>query len=79
MTGVLTSECSPPQSISLVDRVCGRVKRWRGGDQSERWEGAGLWLAEKSLRRVKGYKHLPKLLDEFARLSTPPPAQAQAA
>ena len=66
-------------AFSVVDRVCGRVKRWRGGDQRERWVGAGLWLAEKSFRRVKGYKHLPKLLDQLARLSTPPPAQAQAA
>ncbi len=66
-------------AFSVVDRVCGRVKRWRGGDQRERWVGAGLWLAEKSFRRVKGYRHLPKLLDQLGRLSTPPPAQAQAA
>ena len=66
-------------AFSVVDRVCGRVKRWRGGDQRERWVGAGLWLAEKSFRRVKGYRHLPKLLDQLGRLSPPPPAQAQAA
>ena len=40
---------------------------------------AGLWLAEQNFRRVKGYQHLPQLLDELAKLSTPPPAQAQAA
>ena len=45
-------------AFSVVDRVCGRVKRWRGGDQRERWVGAGLWLAEKSFQRVKGYRHL---------------------
>ena len=66
-------------AFSVVDRVCGRVKRWRRGDHRERWVGAGLWLAEKNFRRVKGYRHLPKLLDELTRLSTPPPAQAQAA
>ena len=66
-------------AFSVVGRVCGRVRRWRGGDHRERWVGAGLWLAEKNFRRVKGYKHLPKLLDQLARLSTPPPAQAQAA
>ena len=66
-------------AFSVVDRVCGRVKRWRGGDQRERWVGAGLWLAEKSFRRIKGYRHLPELLGQLARLSTPPPAQAQAA
>ena len=66
-------------AFSVVDRVCGRVKRWRGGDQRERWVGAGLWLAEKSFRRVKGYRHLPELLGQLGRLSPPPPAQAQAA
>ncbi len=66
-------------AFSVVDRVCGRVKRWRRGDHRERWVGAGLWLAEQKFRRVKGYKHMPKLLDELAKLSTPPPAQAQAA
>ena len=66
-------------AFSVVGRVCGRVRRWRGGDQRERWVGAGLWLAEKSFRRVKGYKQLPQLLDRLGQLSTPPPAQAQAA
>ena len=66
-------------AFSVVGRVCGRVKRWRGGDQRERWVGAGLWLAEKSFRRLKGYKQLPQLLDRLGQLSTPPPAQAQAA
>ena len=66
-------------AFSVVDRVRGRVKRWRGGDQRERWVGAGLWLAEKSFRRVKGYRHLPQLLDQLASLSAPPPAQAEAA
>jgi len=28
---------------------------------------------------VKGYKQLPKLLAELAKLNTPPPAQARAA
>ena len=52
-------------AFSVVDRVCRRVKRWRGGEHRERWVGAGLWLAEKHFPRVKGYKHLPKLLDEL--------------
>jgi len=38
-----------------------------------------LWLAERNFRRVKGYKQLPKLLAELAKLNTPPPAQARAA
>ena len=66
-------------AFSVVDRICQRVKRWQRGDHRERWVGAGLWLAERSFRRVKGYKQLPKLLAELAKLNTPPPAQARAA
>lgn len=66
-------------AFSVVDRICNRVKRWQCGDHRERWVGAGLWLAERSFRRVKGYKQLPKLLAQLAKLNTPPPAQARAA
>jgi len=66
-------------ALSTVDRICKRVKRWRGGDHRERWVGAGLWLAERSFRRVKGYKQLPVLLAQLAKLNAPPPAQARAA
>jgi len=46
----------------------------------ERREGPlCLWLTERNFRRVKGYKQLPKLLAELAKLNTPPPAQARAA
>ena len=54
-------------AFSVVDRICKRVKRWRRGDHRERWVGAGLWLAEQSFRRVKGYKQLPQLLAELAK------------
>ena len=66
-------------AFSTVDRICSRVKCWRRGDHRERWVGASLWLAERNFRRVKGYKQLPKLLAELAKLNTPPPAQAEAA
>ena len=66
-------------AFSVVDRICGRVKCWRRGDHRERWVGASLWLAERNFRRVKGYKQLPKLLAELAKLNTPPPARAEAA
>ena len=59
-------------AFSVVERVCRRVKRWRGGDQRERWVGAGLWLAEQNFRRVKGYKHLPRLLAELAKHGSSP-------
>jgi transposase-like protein len=38
------------------------VKRWRGGDQVERWTAAGLLETEKSFRRIKGFRHLSVLV-----------------
>ena len=75
----LTTTNPIESAFSTVDRICSRVKCWRRGDHRERWVGAGLWLAERSFRRVKGYKQLPQLLAELAKLDTPPPAQARVA
>jgi len=33
-------------AFSIVERVCSNVKRWRDGDQRERWVGSGLLVAE---------------------------------
>lgn len=52
-------------AFSVVETVCGNVKRWHAGDQRERWVGSGLLVAEKQFRRVKGYKQIPSLLKEL--------------
>jgi hypothetical protein len=44
-----------------VERVTRNVKRWRGGDQAQRWTATGLLEAEKKFRRVKGYRGLEGL------------------
>lgn len=49
-------------AFATVEKVCGNVKRWHGGDQRERWVGSGLLVAEKQFRRVKGYKHIQPLM-----------------
>jgi transposase-like protein len=49
-------------AFSVVEDVTGRVKRWRGGDMRLRWTAAGLLMAEKQFRRVRGYKLMPRLL-----------------
>jgi len=41
------------------------VKRWRNGQQIERWTAAGLLETEKKFRRIKGYKHMPVLITEL--------------
>lgn len=66
-------------AFSVVDRICARVNCWQRGDHRQRWVGAGLWLAEQSFRRVRGYKQLPNLLAQLANRKAPPPAQARAA
>jgi transposase-like protein len=49
-------------AFSIVRVVCRNVKRWRPGNQIERWVGSGLLVAEKQFRRIDGYRALPGLL-----------------
>lgn len=49
-------------SLSTARKVSGNVKRWRNGDMRRRWCAAGLLVAEKKFRRVKGYRHMPQLI-----------------
>jgi transposase-like protein len=48
-------------AFSIVRVVCRNVKRWRPGNQIERWVGSGLVVAEKQFRRIDGYRALPGL------------------
>jgi putative transposase len=48
--------------ISTVRLLCGRVKRWRDARMVRRWVGAGMLEAERTFRRVKGYKDMGKLV-----------------
>jgi hypothetical protein len=49
-------------AFSIVRVVCRNVKRWRPGNQIERWVGSGLLVAEKQFRRIDGYRSLPGLI-----------------
>lgn len=53
-------------AFSIVETVCRNVKRWRKGDQIERWVGSGLLVAERQFRKVIGVKHIPVLLTALA-------------
>ncbi|HWS97379.1 MAG TPA: transposase [Candidatus Methylomirabilis sp.] len=48
-------------AFSIVRVICRNVKRWRPGNQIERWVGSGLLVAEKQFRRIDGYRALPGL------------------
>ncbi len=49
--------------ISIARRTTGRVTRWKDGSMKKRWIAAGMLEAERSFRRVKGYRDMTKLLD----------------
>ena len=53
-------------AFSIVETVCRNVKRWRDGDQIERWVGSGLVVAERQFRKVVGYRQIPMLLSSMA-------------
>jgi hypothetical protein len=42
-----------------VEDSDGWIKRWRTGDQIERWVGSGLLVAECQFRKVIGYHQIP--------------------
>jgi len=54
-------------AFSTASRVSGNVKRWRDGDMRRRWCAAGLLVAEKKFRRVKGFRHMPRLIAALER------------
>ena len=45
-----------------LKKIARNVKRWRGGAMALRWAVTGLMEAEKTFRRVRGYRELPKLI-----------------
>jgi putative transposase len=71
----LTSTNCIESMISIAKRTTGRVTKWKDGSMKKRWIAAGMLEAERSFRRVRGYKGMPKLVDalqrELAREVTP--------
>ena len=56
------SSTNPIEScFSRSGEWCSRVKKWRGPKMLLRWTAAGLLQAERGFRRIRGYRHLPKL------------------
>jgi len=52
-------------AFSVGRTVMGNVKRWRPRSKTrmiERWCAAGLLIAERQFRRVKGYREIPVLV-----------------
>jgi len=52
---------------ALVEERCAKVDRWTNSNQRQRWLATALLDIEPRLRRVKGYRHLPKLREALQR------------
>jgi transposase-like protein len=55
-----TTNCTE-SLMALIGQKTSKVDYWRNSDQKHRWLAAALLDIESRLRKVKGYKHLPKL------------------
>ena len=65
-------------AFSIVETVCRNVKRWRAGDQIERWVGSGLLVAERQFRKLRGYREIPQLLASLANTDSRKPLANEA-
>src|SRR3954464_9528232 len=67
---------NPVESMISIARTTNRnVTRWRDGQMVLRWTAAGMLNAERSFRRIKGYKQMPDLVDALYRHAHPDTAQ----
>src|SRR5829696_6029648 len=68
---------NPIESMISIARTTNRnVTRWRDGHMVLRWTAAGMLNAERSFRRIKGYKQMPQLVAALHRHAHPEPAAA---
>ena len=52
---------------ALVEERCAKIDHWKNSSQRERWLATALVDIEPRLRRVRGYRHMPKLRDALRR------------
>lgn len=52
---------------ALVEERCARVDHWKNSSQRQRWLATALVDIEPRLRKVMGYRHLPKLREALKR------------
>jgi putative transposase len=59
---MLTCTNAVESMISVARTTMRNVKNWRDGDMKKRWVAAGMLEAQRSFRRVRGYKQMPALV-----------------
>ena len=52
---------------ALIEERCAKVDHWQNSSQRHRWLATALLDIEPRLRKVIGYRHLPKLRDALQR------------
>ena len=52
---------------ALVEERCAKVDHWKNSSQRQRWLATALVDIEPRLRKVQGYRHLPKLRQALQR------------
>jgi len=57
--------------ISIARATNRNVTRWREGQMVLHWTAAGMLNAERSFRRIEGYKQMPQLVDALHRHAHP--------
>lgn len=79
ITGTLAktlTTSNPVESMISIARTTNRnVTRWRDGQMVLRWTAAGMTNAQRSFRRVKGYKQMPQLVAALRRHAHPTTAR----
>jgi transposase-like protein len=66
-------------AISRYRAITRNVKRWTRGDQKRRWAATALMEAERSFRRIKGYRSMSVLIAAIEQQVTQAERNAQAA
>jgi putative transposase len=80
ITGTLAKtliSSNPVESMISIARTTNRnVTRWRDGQMVLRWTAAGMFNAQRSFRRVRGYKQMPQLVASLRRYAHPTTARS---
>ncbi len=80
ITGTLAktlTTSNPIESMISIARTTNRnVTRSRDGQMVLRWTAAGMLNAQRSFRRIKGYKQMPRLIAALRRHAHPSRARA---
>jgi transposase-like protein len=79
---LLTCTNAIESTISVARTTTRNVKHWQDGEMKKRWVAAGMLEAQRSFRRIPGYKQMPALvaaLRRHAKAPVTPPGYDQEA